>query len=275
VQISIPEQPSVSSPGCILRSSETAEPCIDAADGRPTGVIIGDSHGSAAYPVLSDFAEKQGRFLANSAFNGCSPLFGVGLVAKANSARCAPWHENAVELIADIRPQFAIFAAQWQFHVRDNAAMWEDEREPNQRDFFVASVRRAISTLKSSGVKRVLIIAPVPLWRRSAPQCLAHWLKHGRDPVGPCGWSYTKVHSNRAKSVEWLEEAVAGMEGVRLADPIEALCTEERCRPYDGTSLLYTDHSHLSSEGVRLLLADIEEDVRWVMDIPGQVAGQP
>lgn len=272
-EVSAPEQPQAPRSECILRNASSGGPCIETAEGRPIGIILGDSHGTAAHPVLSAYAERNERFLADSAFNGCSPLLGVGLAKKANSARCAPWHENARRLIGELRPRFAILSAQWQFHVHDNAPMWMHRRNQNQREFFIESLRNTIATLKESGVARVLIVGPVPLWRQSAPRCLAHWLKHQRDPVKRCGWTYARVVRDRAKAVEWLKQAVAGLAGVRLADPIKALCTKAWCRPYvANNTLLYSDRSHLSDQGVKQLLSGIEHDLRWVMDIQTPVA---
>jgi len=117
-------------------------------------------------------------------------------------------------------------------------------------------------------------LAPVPLWTRSAPECVAGERKRGVDPAGPCGWSHEKVFARRAEVVQWLKETVTDLDSVRLVDPIDAFCTETWCRPYDGETLLYTDHSHLSSAGVERLITATERDLRWVMGIPEPLASR-
>lgn len=243
VDIAIPDKSDTAYPECRLAKVADFAPCLTAAAGRPMGVVIGDSHAGAAYGELNAYANKQGLFLANSSFAGCAPLLGVIHVLRSNSSRCLLWHENAAENIIEMRPKFAIVAAQWRFHVRAGMANEDGILQTDRRAFFVESLRETVASLKASGAERVLVVAPIPLWERSAPRCRAHELKHGIDPAGPCGWSYDRVMKQRATAMEWLSEAVSGLDSVRLADPIEAFCDDEACRPYDGKTLLYSDHS--------------------------------
>jgi hypothetical protein len=62
-----------------------------------------------------------------------------------------------------------------------------------------------------------------------------------------------------------LEAATGGQDDVRLVDPFDVFCDDDRCRPYDASSVLYRDFNHHNDAGVRKILSKRADDFTWLL----------
>ena len=73
---------------CDLRFDRMAEKCLAEAEGYSFGIIMGDSHAGAAFPVFSDLAKSQGKRLGLLTFPGCAPFLDAARYGDGKSTVC-------------------------------------------------------------------------------------------------------------------------------------------------------------------------------------------
>jgi hypothetical protein len=100
-------------------------------------------------------------------------------------------------------------------------------------------LRRTLEALATTNV-RVLIIAPVPELYFHGPQCI--YLRS----AGECTTSRYRVEERRKAALWAIRAASLGMTNVRMWDPIDGFCDEQRCYAARDGIVLYTDHNHVS-----------------------------
>ncbi len=102
-----------------------------------------------------------------------------------------------------------------------------------------------IEALLKKGVKRVLLIGPVPEFRYKGGVCLFRAQRYGESP-DRCALPRAEVEARRHETMRALQAAAARHPEVRLIDPLPAFCDQTLCRPYVNGVTLYRDDNHLS-----------------------------
>jgi hypothetical protein len=199
--------------------------CYPEGDARPT-VLWGDSHAAHLYPGLH--AIDPGLVQLTAA--GCPPF--QDLVVEGRP-RCVEYNRTIAEMIGARRPSRVILAANW----------W---RYQSSDIDVMAQLDLAIERLARDGVRRVVVVGPLPLWERSLPLLL--YGATGRNEPFPRRLSTGRVRGTRALDREMRTHAEGA--GATYVSLIDRLCTSEGCVTYaDGAELpLQWDTNHLSAE---------------------------
>jgi hypothetical protein len=105
---------------------------------------------------------------------------------------------------------------------------------------------------------RVLVVAQVPEYPWAVPHCV---VVRGPDA---CRIERARAIQERASAIAALRSATNGLPGVRLFDPMDAVCDAEWCNPAPGGNVLYSDQHHLTARAAGGLLPRAREDLRWL-----------
>jgi peptidoglycan/LPS O-acetylase OafA/YrhL len=200
--------------------------------GRPTLVLWGDSHAAALYPGLRQAYGARYNIVQRTAA-GTPPL-----LEDSMSPGVAQQIDRYVfALIRRLRPECVVLQARWQSYE------W-------------GHVAETIVALKAAGVRRVVLVGPVPQWFVSLPQQLFNYARlHRSDPVPvrmkmgidpePC-----RIDAPMA--------ALAERNGAEYVSPCAILGNQEGflVRTADtADSLTAFDYGHLTESGSRYLVS--------------------
>ncbi|MDO7834045.1 acyltransferase family protein [Sphingobium sp. HBC34] len=212
-----------------------ARPCTLGAATRPDAMLWGDSHGVELAYALSLDAKARGGALIERTTSSCPPVLGYD----ATDPRCAAANRAAFDAIrADPAIRRVYMAAFWANGNFDSPA-------------FVARLDRTIAALRALG-RDVVLIGPVPPQPFDVPRRLAHLAQAGRTDAAQ-GVTRRFVDGRtvhlRALFARWQAH------GVRLIDPVAALCDTQSCAIQHDGRPLYFDSHHLGVTGAKLVVA--------------------
>jgi len=250
------------------------EPAVVAARDYPPvarrGSFAGDSQADMLTRTLVEGSRREGDALKVTMYPGCPPILHVTTLYNGQpDAKCREVYDN---LRLD-GAEFLILAARWDLYVTP---------PPPDRDFIPFMVAdpqtggpaahpyrvladglsAMLAEAKRAGVKRILVIGAFPSFRARAPNCVLRIMRLGVDA---CSASRAVVDAHLAGTRETLRRVTAGIDGVRLIDPIGVFCTSSLCRPYEGDTVYFKDDSHLSPAGAERFYAAFRGDLRWAM----------
>lgn len=212
-----------------------ASPCVLGAPVPPDAMLWGDSHGVELAYALSLEARTRGDALIQRTTSSCPPVLGFD----AKDPRCVAANRAAFDAIrADPTIRRIYLAAFWANGDFDSPA-------------FVAQLDRTIAALRAQG-RDVVLVGPVPPQPFDVPRRLAHLARAGRIEAAQ-GVSRAFVDARtahlRVLFARWQRR------GVRLIDPVTALCDRQSCAIERGGKPLYFDSHHLSVAGAMLVVA--------------------
>jgi peptidoglycan/LPS O-acetylase OafA/YrhL len=263
---------------CSLNSAVSAAPCIKAANGRPAGILIGDSHAKALWPSMEARATASGYQLTTLTGGGCIGLFDVRTFenGRKKGSTCNQDRANGLRLMkTELNQHFATITNRWLNFSRPkphNSSTYElakdtdDKPADNQRDFFVSALKHTVSELRAIGVRRILIVGPVPEFHRDPTSCVVRAAHYGMNLAEQCGRPRLDVERETAEATSRLKEAIGNDADVRLVDMLAPICDHSICRPDlpDGT-VLYSDTNHLSAQGAAHIEGWLAQDLQWLM----------
>ena len=255
--------------------------CYDVSAARPSVALWGDSHAAALAPALRSAANAQGYGFVELGKNSCTPLTGATHYIPRLprlAEECLRFNRTALGLLqGDRRIQVVILAAAWSAPLyrtwMDGWLSADLAREPQvpspegTRRLYLESLTASIRALEDAG-KQVIVLEDTPNFdfdlmlkvrtaRIPARRALTRWLGMQGDPDP--GIALPAGDANIAASVSVLEEAAARLPGVALLDPKPTLCQNSaQCAYRDAESLLFIDSSHLSPDGARRALRDLQ-----------------
>jgi len=209
---------------CFLEApgSRFSSDCIEPGS-KPLLFLWGDSTAAAFYSGLKN-AEAIFPFrLALFAAPGCSPIL---------TNKCEKTNTLAFEYLQSSSPQTVLLHAMWD------------------RTDDLEKLRETIARLKALNVPRIVILGPVPVWKRTLPQTLVNFyrLRHvvvERIKAGVSGTENDERMENFSRSV-----------GVEYISAWHMLCDSSGCRTRVGPTaddVVTTDIVHLSNSGSNFL----------------------
>ncbi len=262
----------------VRRNGHLSSACIQATQGVRYGVLIGNSHARMIYGALHRSYADEGHRLIAFIRTACTPFFlPDGGVAELDD-RCTDFYRAGVAQIAALSglPDSAILSARWNMR----SGYTELIRGASARDLSLQvfgeplpkGIRRALALgvggfvdeIRSWGIKRVLIVGPVPEFPQSVPECLARAEHRGMDS-SICGISRKEVDARRRKTMKTLNYVASRFPGVRVLDPIDMFCDASRCWSHDAGGPFYTDGNHLSIHGAERLFEHYKEEFAWAI----------
>jgi peptidoglycan/LPS O-acetylase OafA/YrhL len=122
-----------------------------------------------------------------------------------------------------------------------------------------------VQDLLRKGVKRILVIGPVPEFRYKAGICLFRAQRYGEN-WDRCSLPRAEIETARRPAMTELQRVAAKYPAVRLIDPLEAFCDAKLCRPYEKGATLYRDDNHVSVPyGADRLYFQFKETFWWAL----------
>jgi hypothetical protein len=230
------------------------------------GVLVGDSHALVIEQSFKDYAQQAGASLTSVLEVGCPPFKAAVKDGRGRpAARCDSFDPSAFQ-----GAEFAIITVRWNFYLglpqsdpfHRSFLLVDGQSRKDPYEILAAGLAATLSDAKRAGVRRILIVAPLPEFPWYSPACVVKAIRVGSDT---CSVLRAKVDARRARTMTVLRQTVAPFENVRLIDPINLFCTETDCRPNKGNELFFFDTSHLSSAGAERLYQGYERDFLWAL----------
>jgi peptidoglycan/LPS O-acetylase OafA/YrhL len=226
-------------PDCFLEAGQVSVNrqvrCVEDGSG-PMVFVWGDSTAAALYPGLKAAQQLRPFRIAQFTSAACPPIVGVGV------PYCAGLNRETFEVIGETKPDIVLLHA-----------MWSEKTD-------LAALRETISILKHQGIARVVILGPVPVWKRSLPFMLVnafrfqHYLPD-RIARGVSGFTVDERMAQFAKE-----------EHVEYLSAWRQFCNSDGCMTRNGpsaTDVVVLDQLHLSTEGSKFLSGAI---VKYLFD---------
>jgi peptidoglycan/LPS O-acetylase OafA/YrhL len=129
----------------------------------------------------------------------------------------------------------------------------------------VATAGSLMEEMRKRGVKRFLLVGPVPEFQYKAADCVFRAQRYGEN-WDRCALPRAQVEMRRRLAMTRLQNLAAKNPDVRLVDPLPLLCSATTCRPYENGVLLYRDEDHLSVPyGADWLYFHFKEAFWWAL----------
>ena len=208
-----------------------AKGCVER--GRPLVLVWGDSTAGALMPGLRELQARRTFGLAQLTASSCQPL-----LSSAVSPVCRANNQRVLELIADARPDVVLLAG---FGPLDETT----------KEGWAATLTAL------NEVPRVVVIGPVPLWKRGLPeQSLSYYITH-REPL--------PVRSRSQVYNLWDDSAARSFfveHGAKYVSAWERFCNPDGCLTrMDEHTLSAMDGVHLTEKASAFLIDRIADKV--------------
>ncbi len=194
-------------------------------------VLYGDSHAAHWFPAMDAIAKQRGAELIVLTKGGCPPA-DVPIKTNTLGRTCPVFRNEAVELIAKVKPALVVISAQSDYFNKDSE--WQ---------------AGMVKTLKriAPNTKDLVVLADNPGSADIPANCLSRHLT-----------SATACNNRRERAIApgrlAAEAAAAVAAGGRVIDPTDWMCTPSTCPVIVGDILLYRDADHLTTEAADFLM---------------------
>ena len=209
--------------------------CIEPGN-KPLLFLWGDSTAAALYPALEDTEGKLGRFrLARFSSPGCAPILDSG-----TNSPCDEVNRRVFDFVLSSHPDVMLLHAMWG------------------RSTDLEKLRATIRTLRNNGVQRIVLLGPVPVWKRTLPLSLINAYRLSHELPNRIGTGVSGPEEDQ------MMEAFSKGEGIEYVSARKVLCDPSGCLTKVGAApsdVLVTDIIHLSEQGSRFLIAAIAKDL--------------
>ncbi len=249
-------------------------PAVGAASYPPTahrGLLLGDSHATVLASGAEDYVRRAGASWTVTARGYCPPLLHIDIVDPSGER-----NETCNKLFGSVDfsdSEFLVVTARWNLYLGlpwselyyRQYGLTDEQAGAIPADPIELMRRGLAATLaaaKQGGVRRILVVGPLPEFPLHPPSCLVRALRLGVDD---CMVDRASVDARRARTMEMLRRVTQGIEGTRLIDPIDVFCDATTCWPHSGRMLYFFDSNHLSPAGIERFLHAFESDFRWAL----------
>lgn len=204
-------------------------------DAGGTVLLLGDGLADSVGPAVVEVAEAKGWRTVQWSRDGCPLVEGA---AGPHHPMCAAWQAEALDLVAELRPDAVVVA---------NQSL--DER---QRERLPETIR-----LLDASTDKVVLVAPIADFGDAFP--LQRMSLVDPHPVVP-SMSLDELEAQRSDVMSTLRSASStgerGGDGVTLVDPAGHLCGRE-CAPLVNQRWLYLGPRALTATGARRLTGEL------------------
>ncbi len=204
--------------------------CIDQGD-KPLLFLWGDSTAAALYPGLRNAQETVPFRLARFAAPGCAPILETGSIAS-----CDETNELVFGFIKSSAPEIVLLHAMWG--------------KNNDLD----KLRETIRRIKAANVRRIVILGPVPVWKRTLTHSLVNFYRFRHSIPDRIASGMLGPEADQQM------EAFSKAAGVEYISAWHTLCNSEGCMTRVGpmaNDVIATDIVHLSDAGSNFLIEAI------------------
>lgn len=242
--------------------------CTFGSDSYPIrGVLWGDSHAEHFMPLMEAFSSNHPEYpVLVRSFAACRPTVIPKPSKVPQQARCEAFNSAVRDELTVLKKQGAstvILSAHWEADFGRAIPYSRNRREADRERQRAAETTKSITATVDFVVGlgfRVLLFAPVPTMSHDVPSCLAR-----RSP-SECGVGRDEANTARGPVIDALTLIQARHpERVRIFDPIDTICSIERCSPISKNQPIYSDSNHITTKFSRSLAARAETDMRWAL----------
>jgi peptidoglycan/LPS O-acetylase OafA/YrhL len=219
---------------CFLEAAgaEFNSSCIDQGE-KPLLFLWGDSTAAALYPGLRKAQQTVPFRLAHFAAPACAPILNTG-------KSCDAANNLVFGFIKSSHPKIVLLHA-----------MWDENKDLDK-------LGDTIGQLKALNIPRIVILGPVPVWKRTLPHSLvnAYRLQHAIADRIATGVSGPQGDERM--------QAVSRAAGVEYISARHTLCNPEGCLTRVGPTandVVTTDIVHLSDAGSNFLVEAIGKEL--------------
>ncbi|MCX8503326.1 MAG: acyltransferase family protein [Beijerinckiaceae bacterium] len=218
------------------------KPCFTVRDTyKPTIALVGDSHASHLFTGLKSELGDRFNIVKFDTFY-CVPLIENVLVRNGRSGteRCRAYNQFVFKALRQLHPDIVLVGSYFLQYQYEN-----DWYYPKYLD----GVRHNSAELIKAGIKSVVIVGQVPIWKPSLKEVLAREVQSG---VKPATFSMNGLNldifkiDDELKLVQWDEK-------VHYVSMLDELCNSEGCRRLKGNDipddLMAVDYGHFSAGG--------------------------
>jgi peptidoglycan/LPS O-acetylase OafA/YrhL len=222
---------------CLLdlsREMSFADDCVDRGR-RPLVMVWGDSTAAALMPGLRKAQETRNFAIAQFTSSSCIPILHADI---ADTPNCRAINDKVLGLAREIRPDVVVLHGAWEVHLD--------------------KVATTVDALKAQTGARVVVLGPVPWWKRGLPNEVLRYFMLQRKLI--------PERSDRAepdRTAAALREKLAPT-GAEFISARDALCNAEGCltRVGDGAAdISANDQIHLTEKGSAYLIESIIDRV--------------
>jgi hypothetical protein len=199
--------------------------------------VWGDSHGAEIVVAMGDRLTKEGRAVMQITASACPPVLQYKV---RDRPHCETHNDQTLEhILADKQIKTIVLTANFSGY------------KNNEFKMMLSGYQDVVSKLRSGG-KRVMIVAPIPVFDFDPPALLGirnEWQQTKIDIGLP-----TQIYSEKN------EQALKMLNNIQSAEkdiiyPQRVFCDADLCRSYiKDKSVLYFNSNHLSLKGAKLLV---------------------
>jgi len=203
--------------------------CIEPGD-APLLFLWGDSTAAALYPGLKKAEEAIPFRLARFSAPGCAPILAAKAGCDANNAL-------VFGFVRSSHPDIVLLHAMWD------------------RTDSLEKLTETVRQLKALNIPRIIILGPVPLWKRTLPNALVNAYRFRHVIADRIAAGVTGAGGDEKM------RAFSRANGVEYVSAWRVLCDSEGCLTRVGPAaedVVATDIVHLSDAGSKFLIAKIE-----------------
>jgi peptidoglycan/LPS O-acetylase OafA/YrhL len=222
---------------CMLLDADTNEFSRDCTETRrPLVLVWGDSTASALIPGFRALQNSHDFGLAQYTVSSCKPYF---VKIESTSDLCLERNKKISDIIRILAPDVVVLHALWDLN--DTVEM----------------MKPTIDALRSSHIRRIIILGPVPVWRGGLPAAVAAYYRLKRRVIP----ERTFEAVDPANGDDNLRR-IAGELDVTYISARNILCNGDGCLARVGNELTTSDPLHLTAAGAGYLVQAMASSLR-------------
>lgn len=224
-------------------SSDFSADCIGSQKGNKI-LLWGDSHAAAIYPGVLKFIEqnKLPWSIAQFTASACPPLLSFN---GAINSHCEEINDHNVSQIKKLQPDVVILEAAWY---------WDE--------YNLGNLGNTLEVLKLTGIKRIILMGPVPNWLEPVPKVIIkYYKKYKKIPDSPTDYM---LDIQRIAEIDLKISEIAKKHGIKYISIYKNFCNELGCILMTGKNtadIVSYDSGHLSPAAALFLIESNQKDI--------------
>jgi hypothetical protein len=224
---------------CMLDLSVETSFAADCADRdrRPLVLVWGDSTAGALIPGLRKAQQTRNFGIAQFTSSSCIPALKAEIPDNPN---CRAMNDKVLALARELQPDVVLLHGTWEKHLD--------------------SVAETVAALKQQTRARVVVLGPLPAWRRSVPNEVLRFYMMYHRLVPP---RVTGAARSDSAYDNLMREKLLPL-GAEFISAREEMCNAEGCLIRVGDSaadIIVSDQAHLTEKGSDYLIGAIIDRV--------------
>lgn len=227
-----------SMPGCDeWYSSDRLVPCaLDADEGKPQALVIGDSLGLHWFPALHRALTGMGWNVVVLTKSSCPMVDESFFYERIHRTytECESWRRAAIDYIHKTRPGVVVIGSAGSY--------------PFTQEQWTDGSRRFVEALRT-GAAEVLVLAPSPRLPFDGPSCVIRNFDALQGGAGDlCSARLADIEDRPV--IDALGKAVEGVQGATVVNLNDIACPRGVCAAWVAGELAYRDAQHLNASYV-------------------------